>query len=1000
MKKMLLIVVLLFCLSIAFGQSEDFLQPYSVDDNTVLLLHFDGDATNESELSGDAVGYGNFQFIDHDEMTNMGKYVWLDNDARSDSTYFLVPDTSALDLDSSWTVECWAKPLTFGTEASDWHIYPKLVSKPSNWWMGINGAPGTKNVQSGYETVQPGLWRDVATSVEVIELGKWYHIAAILDVDTKVYSVVVHDKDGNLVAYNSSYIPEEVILPTTNDEPVQIGVALWWGDTWFNGLIDEVRISNCVRKFDMPPEIVAEVIKKVEDNVAIPVDIKVAASGWDVSEVKLHYAIGNDDVFSELVMTTSDEVTYSATIPAQESGTSIKYYITVENTAGDIGNSMLSAEKSDTAYFGIAVGNLHSLVLDLDFEQSLYDSTGINTVVPTGAVTYSDDAISGDYSIHFTPQETETDTVVTMLKVEKPAPFLAFKEGYTIDMWINPDTIITWSALTGKYPEYYNDDNDWKFNYRLYWDGRHLNKLNIENYYSNTVWQRVYLDNTLLETNKWYRVTAQFSVEKNILMIELYDKDGNLIESNWQEGGDFPLMARAGAFTLGGDIYDYMSDVRFQGKMDAIKIYNYAAFLPPTLESSLPQQIVHILPNTEKAINVSVDNSVSTKLHYSVNGGEEVVVQMDLSGDMDYSATIPGQELGAIVEYYIIAVNDMGKELRLPGDGTYIVAYNNENDMVLHLDFEEGSGVPVDASDYNNEVAVYNIIEYSDDAFSGSHSLYYENDSSYIRVDPPAPFVINDEMTIEVSFNADEIPADGTDLIAKYPDPGDWAFGFRISFQADGKLFPEFYLVADNPGEADRTWDALFLKNDTRIAAGNWYTFVMEVGNDSAYVRLYNGEGNLLDDNSKDVSGQHLNPVDGMLALGRSWWDPAPVFQGKFDDIKLYNYSKTEIEVAINSEKDNLIPEKYELAQNYPNPFNPTTQIEFMMPEAQTVKLVIYNLIGQEVKTLVNSKLNAGKHIYQWNGTNRAGEVLSSGIYFYRLETPEFTKTRKMIYIR
>jgi len=71
-----------------------------------------------------------------------------------------------------------------------------------------------------------------------------------------------------------------------------------------------------------------------------------------------------------------------------------------------------------------------------------------------------------------------------------------------------------------------------------------------------------------------------------------------------------------------------------------------------------------------------------------------------------------------------------------------------------------------------------------------------------------------------------------------------------------------------------------------------------------------------------------------------------------------------------------------------------------MMPEAQSVKLVIYNLVGQEVNTLVNSKLSAGKHIYQWNGTNRAGEVLSSGIYFYRLETPEFTKTRKMMYIR
>ncbi len=256
--KVFLAVVIFLQFSSLFA-AEDFLNPYEVDENTVLLLHFDGDSTNASDQSGDAVSNGNTMYIAHDEMTNLGQYVWLDNDARSDSSFFTVADTNALDLDSSWTVECWAKQLTVG-EHGDWHTWSKLVSKPSNWWMGINGHPDTRNFQSGYETTKIGVWKDTFTPNGVTETGKWYHIAAIFDINTKVYSIVVHDKEGNLVSSNSVYNPEVDFTPMTNNDPVQIGFAYWWADSYFNGLIDEVRISNCVRNFNMPPEIVADVI--------------------------------------------------------------------------------------------------------------------------------------------------------------------------------------------------------------------------------------------------------------------------------------------------------------------------------------------------------------------------------------------------------------------------------------------------------------------------------------------------------------------------------------------------------------------------------------------------------------------------------------------------------------------------------------------------------------------------------------------------------------------
>jgi len=89
------------------------------------------------------------------------------------------------------------------------------------------------------------------------------------------------------------------------------------------------------------------------------------------------------------------------------------------------------------------------------------------------------------------------------------------------------------------------------------------------------------------------------------------------------------------------------------------------------------------------------------------------------------------------------------------------------------------------------------------------------------------------------------------------------------------------------------------------------------------------------------------------------------------------------------------IPDKYELSQNYPNPFNPVTNIKFDIIKTGDLKLVIYDILGHEVITLFNQKLQAGKYEVDWNAVNSP-----SGIYFYRLETHNFTQTKKMIFIK
>jgi hypothetical protein len=85
----------------------------------------------------------------------------------------------------------------------------------------------------------------------------------------------------------------------------------------------------------------------------------------------------------------------------------------------------------------------------------------------------------------------------------------------------------------------------------------------------------------------------------------------------------------------------------------------------------------------------------------------------------------------------------------------------------------------------------------------------------------------------------------------------------------------------------------------------------------------------------------------------------------------------------------------YKLFQNYPNPFNPSTSIKFDVREAGDVKIVVYDLTGKAVQTLVNSKLQSGSYETSFNGSN-----LNSGVYFYKLISNGFTETKKMFLIK
>jgi DNA-binding beta-propeller fold protein YncE len=99
--------------------------------------------------------------------------------------------------------------------------------------------------------------------------------------------------------------------------------------------------------------------------------------------------------------------------------------------------------------------------------------------------------------------------------------------------------------------------------------------------------------------------------------------------------------------------------------------------------------------------------------------------------------------------------------------------------------------------------------------------------------------------------------------------------------------------------------------------------------------------------------------------------------------------------VSVSQEQNLQLPKTFSLSQNYPNPFNPTTTIRYALPSSANVKLVVYDLLGREIATLVNEEQSAGWKEVQWNATGFA-----SGMYFYRLNAGGFVEVKKMLVVK
>jgi hypothetical protein len=216
------------------------------------------------------------------------------------------------------------------------------------------------------------------------------------------------------------------------------------------------------------------------------------------------------------------------------------------------------------------------------------------------------------------------------------------------------------------------------------------------------------------------------------------------------------------------------------------------------------------------------------------------------------------------------------------------------------------------------------------------------------------------------------------------PHTPDGAEALRFDWQIPKDDRRKTYLAADirNAGDSTYVWTGILKGDLSHESITTSFNFDGEMRMDHRLVMLDLG------------SRQEFGVSDGFSVVLNT------IPQRKLDRrIKFFYGPEDWIQTSVKEELS-LIPDTYHLTQNYPNPFNPVTVIEYQIPKDERVKLAIYNILGQEVITLVDREMYAGYYSISWDGRNSMGSRVSAGTYFYLLQTHEYKGVKKMVLLK
>lgn len=401
----------------------------------------------------------------------------------------------------------------------------------------------------------------------------------------------------------------------------------------------------------------------------------------------------------------------------------------------------------------------------------------------------------------------------------------------------------------------------------------------------------------------------------------------------------------------------------------------------------------------------------SASVQYRVNSGARISVPMQksVSDTTIWEGTIPGVPDSSLVDFFIRSVDNEGNSSNTPGDtlkGMYFYMVLNRPLTIRDVQYSPfGSGY----SGYNDfYLTLTGVVsaDTSDIPGMGSTPLrVYMQDGagpwSGIQIGTTGNLgsaVLDlkrgDRVTItgkiQEVFNVTRIDSlTSINILSSnnpLPDPQvltTGTIGTKFNGDLDAEPWESVLIRYNNPIVTNYTADGSSNFGESYVSDGTGNTRVEWQDGNHNYHNAYDSSliGN---PNWINVpTGSGFTSLTGVLYFSFSYYKLVP---RKSDDIQGFT-------IGVD---DNLVnPNQYSLSQNYPNPFNPATTIQYSLPIAGNVTLKIYNLLGQEVKTLLNEYQNEGSYKYTFDASH-----LPSGVYFYVLNSGEYSSVKKMMLLK
>jgi hypothetical protein len=441
----------------------------------------------------------------------------------------------------------------------------------------------------------------------------------------------------------------------------------------------------------------------------------------------------------------------------------------------------------------------------------------------------------------------------------------------------------------------------------------------------------------------------------------------------------------------------------------------YITATPPII-SNIRRDIALVTPNQPIQISAKVmdlDGAVqSAAVKYRVNGGDRITLSMSrsLSDTTIYTATLPGvPNDSAIVDFYLSATDDNGLSSINPSDtvkGNFFYMVLNRPVTIADVQYSPfGSGF----SGYNGyNVTLSGIVTADTSDLPGLGStgprVYIQNGSgpwSGIMLGGSKPGVstsfelirgqsVTITGVINENFNVTQIDSIGAITVHSSGNPlptpveiQTGTIGTKASGVVEAEQWESVLIAYKNVTVTDENADGppsnfgeMFVSDNS----GNTRVELQDGAN-----KYHNSWDPNMDNNPlfvKVTDGTTIGELRGILFFSFSFYKLAP---RKDDDF---------ISVVLDVE-DETIPNDYGLTQNYPNPFNPSTTIRYSIPKEEFVTLRVFNLLGQEVKTIYQGTQRAGNHSIMFNATQ-----LPSGVYFYSIQAGNYSEVKKMMLMK